>query len=688
MTTTQRSEGMRGPTAPRSPDSGLPHSVTLTSTERTPTVSAVNPGPRWTPMTYRWLLFPSFLSACVTLTPGEGPLIRKGTIEGAKAIDADDLAAGLDQHPPEGWLDRRYARHDPLQVSLDRQRILSYYRDHGHYSARVTDVKVEPFEDGVRVDFVVDEGPAFTLNKVSFVSGSTAGIDLETLAKEELGPRLLVPGQTFVYAEFARAKQALTDGLLRRGYAHATVGGRVVVTEEDAAVEVVIEADPGPLVRFGTISIDPGPLPEEAIRDRLAFRTGDRYNPNLISITEGRIYELSMVGVVSFYLPTDGRPDTLDVRIEIRPGKRNELRIGLGVARQNPNYQMRIRTGYVRRSFFDPRVSVATELRPALLYRPGDDAFSFGIEWSASVTREDFFIPRLTGTAEVQYNLLQYEAYSTLGPAGRLIVDRPLINDRLRLSLAATAKLLGFPRVDDAVPQDAFTTFGLPSCDADCVGSGTPGGLSLLYVEPAVTYDGRDDPIDPRRGIYARLQLEIGRTLNAPGITWMKLTPELRGYVPLWTPRLVFAAKARLGAKLLPGAPLPATQRFFGGGSESQRGFTIRQLSPFFGEGDDAVPVGGESLWELSTEFRVLMFRLAGMWVGAVGFVDAADVGVDFADLELATPHVAAGGGLRLYTPIGPIRVDVGVRLNRVAPGIEPGGGDRVALHLSLGEAF
>ena len=203
-----------------------------------------------------------------------------------------------------------------------------------------------------------------------------------------------------------------------------------------------------------------------------------------------------------------------------------------------------------------------------------------------------------------------------------------------------------------------------------------------------MTYDGRDDPLDPSRGGFARVELSWGRTLNTPGIEWLKVTPELRGYLPLGTRRIVLAGRGRIGVKLRPGAPLPAPQRYFGGGSESQRGFTFRQLSPFFGTGDGAVPVGGESLLELSTELRFRLFKLFGMWLGTVLFLDAADVGSDFNDLRFDEPHLATGGGIRLYTPIGPLRFDIGYRLNRVQPGVEPGGRDRLAFHLSLGEAF
>ena len=612
----------------------------------------------------------------------DGRLIRAGSLQGVEALDAAELTAGLSQHPPDGWLTTTYAAYDPLELSLDRQRIESYYRDRGHFKVRVIDTKVEPYEDGVRVDFVIEEGPAFKIRTVAITGTASEAVDLQDIGQQAARKAGLGLNETFTYAHFASAKDGLTDALMHRGFAHAVVGGEILVFEEDTAVEVRIDVDPGPLVHFGDIEIDAGWLPEESIRARLDFAPGDRYDPAALVRTESRIYELGMVGVVGIYLPTEGRPARLDVRIEVRPGKRNELRVGLGVARQNPNYQTRLRLGYVRRDFFDPLLSLSAEARPALIYRPGDRTFAFGIELSAALTREDLLLPRLTGTAEVQYNVLQYEAYSTRGPAFRLIGTRPFLHDRLRLSVAANFKLFDFPRVDDVIPTDRLSSIGLPNRN------GTPTGLSLLYLEPAVTYDGRDDPVDPGQGAYARLQFEFGQALDASGATWLKLTPEVRAYLSLGTRRVVAAGRARLGAKLLPGEPLPATQRYFGGGSESQRGFTIRQLSPFFGTGDEAVPVGGEALWELSAELRFRIVRLLGMWFGAVAFVDAADVGANFSELDFAEPHVATGGGVRLYTPIGPVRFDVGYRLNRVDPGVEPGGSDRVAFHISLGEAF
>ena len=624
----------------------------------------------------------AYLSAACAAGRVPKAAVLQINLHGVQQVDQRELVDGLAHHPPAGWPERTYASFDPLQLTIDRQRIIAFYQARGFYDARLEDVEVTARPDGYEVAFSVHEGRPFTIRSIE-VDGLPEGAHRKAAA--------LVPfaeGDVFQYPRYETAKQDIVRVLTQAGYAHAQVDGQVEVFRQDGEVAVHLTVDPGPLVRFGAVRIDAGPLPASAIRARLAFRPGDVYHPSLLSLTEARIYELGLAGVVMFYLPTDRDAPVMDVGIRVKAGPNNELRLGAGIARQSPNYQIRFRAGYVRRDFFHPLVRVSSEVRPALLYRRSAGRFAFGIEWALDVTREDLFVSRLIGQAQVQYNLLQYEAYATLGPAVRLVARRPWLDDRLQFSVGVAVKFNGFPRVDSAIPRSLFEQVGLPPCDERCQRSGTPAGQTLAYVEPAITYDGRDDPVDPRRGLYARAHLEVGNALNDANGAWMRFTPELRGYLCLGSPRVVVAGRARTGVKLLGNAPLPSTQRYFGGGSESQRGFTIRQLSPFFGDGDDSVPVGGEALFELSTEIRLHIARVFGMWLGVVGFVDAADVGRKVSDIDWLAPHVAAGGGLRLFTPIGPLRADIGYRLNRVQPGVEPGGADRLAFHLSLGEAF
>jgi outer membrane protein insertion porin family len=76
-----------------------------------------------------------------------------------------------------------------------------------------------------------------------------------------------------------------------------------------------------------------------------------------------------------------------------------------------------------------------------------------------------------------------------------------------------------------------------------------------------------------------------------------------------------------------------------------------------------------------------------GLDIGGTAFMDGADVTEKVGELDLTNLHWAPGGGLRVGTPIGPVRFDIGYRLNRHGPNdIRPE--DYFAFHLSLGQAF
>jgi outer membrane protein insertion porin family len=72
--------------------------------------------------------------------------------------------------------------------------------------------------------------------------------------------------------------------------------------------------------------------------------------------------------------------------------------------------------------------------------------------------------------------------------------------------------------------------------------------------------------------------------------------------------------------------------------------------------------------------------------VGLVGFVDAGNVFLRASDLSLGEVRAAAGLGIRYRSPLGPLRLDVGFKLDR--RDLNRGTERRAVYHLSLGQAF
>jgi len=128
---------------------------------------------------------------------------------------------------------------------------------------------------------------------------------------------------------------------------------------------------------------------------------------------------------------------------------------------------------------------------------------------------------------------------------------------------------------------------------------------------------------------------------------------------------------------------LPASERFFAGGDTTVRGFSLDRLGTDATISPTGFPTGGNGVVVLNTELRV---ALVGS-LGGVAFVDAGNVFLRATDLDLGALRAAAGFGLRYRSPIGPIRLDLGFKLDRreLAPGrLER----RSVLHISLGQAF
>jgi outer membrane protein insertion porin family len=101
---------------------------------------------------------------------------------------------------------------------------------------------------------------------------------------------------------------------------------------------------------------------------------------------------------------------------------------------------------------------------------------------------------------------------------------------------------------------------------------------------------------------------------------------------------------------------IPVEDRFYSGGSNSIRGWYLQELGPKRPSGS---PLGGKSIMENNFEFRIPLF-----WkLGFVTFLDAGNVWIPSYSYHLNDLAYAAGGGLRVDTPIGPVRFDIGFPL-------------------------
>jgi outer membrane protein insertion porin family len=106
------------------------------------------------------------------------------------------------------------------------------------------------------------------------------------------------------------------------------------------------------------------------------------------------------------------------------------------------------------------------------------------------------------------------------------------------------------------------------------------------------------------------------------------------------------------------GESLPAAERFFLGGVTTVRGFDFRDLGPQDREDN---PLGGASF----LQFNLEVGRSLGRLLRLVAFLDAGNVYDEHNPLDLGELRRSAGFGIRILTPVGPIRLDWGFKLDR-----------------------
>ena len=645
------------------------------------------------------------------------PWVHSLELRGVHGVSRRDLAGGLASAPTPWWSLRRRRPFEELELDADRERVLRYYQARGYFDAAVDTLSAKPHAGGRSVDVLiaVDEGVPTRLDDLRVLG--TAGLAPELRHLLEAHQLELRRGQVFVHGRYLALKDRLAGELKDHGYPWAAIDGDVRVDRARATAQVRIDVEPGAYCRIGRIELDAGPdgrPGEDPTRVRLRRRDDVPIDPRLLvrtfGVAAGRPFKLAELeegrarllqlrvfsGVMMTYERDPAHSDVVDVRLRLTGASLHELRVGGGVGIEAQRNEVRLQLLYTKRSFLGGLRTLELRLRPAYVVVPA--VWSPIVRHGPAVLSEAVFTQPSLGpfsklTFTLGYDLGVEYAYQYHGPRTQLGVVRLLWRDRISLALSYNFQLLDF-----------FATA------PEILGSAELAGARYGYTDPYrlgwwqedVRLDVRDDRIEPRRGYYLAVGSEQGGVYAGGAFTYEKLTAETRGYAPLGG-HVVLAGRIAFGQLWAQGANgSPITRRLALGGATTHRGFSEGRLSPQVPVANGAaLPIGGDQSFLVSAEVRVDLVRLAGSWLAAAAFVDAGDVGAARGDtasgarsgVDFLHLHCAVGGGLRYRTPIGTVRADVGVRVNRLAaleadgrPNPDPG--DRVAFHLSLAEPF
>ncbi len=525
-----------------------------------------------------------------------------------------------------------------------------------------------PSAPPVAVSVQIDPGPLYQLGVVR-LDGS--------VPEAARAAFHLKPGEPARAAEVLAAGAAVLRALREDGFALATLPPPDAVVDHDTrTMDVVYLADPGPRLSLGAVSVHGlDRLREDYVLRRLGLTPGEPYSPSRL---EAARQDLLAGGVLAWARLT---PDA-------KPNAQDQLPLTLEVAER------------------PPRV-----LRFAGAYST-DEGASLSTSW---IHRNLFGrAEQLTVKGEIGHLIESApEDLSYLANVSLRIPDLWLRNLDLRLDLGGVKESL------DAYDREAVTagaalerrfsaglsaSAGLAFQRSRIVQDGTARNYQLLSLPLTLTYDTTDNPLDPHRGLRLGSQVTPTQVLEGDGSgflvarvagsTYLDLTQGLTGNLfagltragaadsdaqeadsGSQSGRSILAGRFALGSIVGAGPEaVPPDWRFYSGGGGSVRGYPFQSIGPETASGS---PAGGDGLLEMALEWRQ---RFGANW-GAVAFSDAGSVS------ENGIPGTGAlavgvGLGVRYYTPIGPVRVDVATPLN-------PDDGDSpVQLYIGIGQAF
>ncbi len=544
-------------------------------------------------------------------------------------------------------------------LSADLENLQAFYALNGFLDAAVGPPRVERQEGRLAVTIPVVEGVRRQVANL-VIAGSTelTGEEFEALAEQR---HLLYPGGPFhplLLEETADFAQAWYRD---RGWSSARVSSQVRWNEARTLAEVTLEIDSGPRTLSDQLIVRGNYRTRGSVIRRALDLEPDQPLSRARQLDlQRRLYRLGVFSRVEVDLaPAEPGATHRNVVVRLEEGKTRRVSYGLGY---DTDDGARGLLGYTNSNLGGKAYTLRADLRLSgrdQRFRLAFDQPTFGtrrppLTYSIFFVREDqdpFRGQRWGGRIESSWKL------------GR----------SWRLSARYEYRIVE------------------PDDPSNSTAARENQQIRISSLAPSLQWDTRNDLVNPTRGGSGFYQLEYAFNALSTNEEFTKLFLQQTQAIDLGRSG-VLAASLRLGAidprqsrfgdlvvpPELANSQVAISERFFAGGPTSHRAFRVDDLGIEGRTLFEGRPVGGNALVLFNLDYR---FPLAGP-VGGLLFFDAGNVWAEPGDVRFSDLRPGAGLGVSYLSPIGPIQLGVGWKLDR-----QPGeSGSRV--FVSVGHPF
>jgi outer membrane protein insertion porin family len=510
----------------------------------------------------------------------------------------------------------------------DRKNIEGFYGDNGYVRTKVGVPVIKISDDKKTIDLIlpIEEGNIYRIGTVDFAG------DIILSREELLSNMKTKPGDLFRSSIFHKDVLILADMYQDKGYAFCDVSPMTSMDDDTQKVNTVFNITKGNEIFFNRINIlGNTKTRDKVIRRELRLAEGDRFSVTKINKSKKRLRNTTFFKDTDFKILKTDEPDKVNLDVTVQEKPTGTLNLGVGYS----TYDRVVLSGSVSQDNF-----LGTGRRLALIASLG----AFTQEFRFSYVEPYIFDLDLTaGLSIFNYKRIM-DTYDYKKQGGGISLIRPLtdeIKGSIRYRLENT----------DVTNIDASATSYIKQQAGEALTS------SFTFV---LTKNTIDNILNPHVGVHSEASLEIAGGPFGGDNSFYRAIVFYGRYIPAGFWDSEFFIKGTAGTiRAYGGKSVPVYENFFIGGLSTVRGFKYGEAGP---RDTDGEVKGGTNALYFNTEWIFPIYKPAGL--KGVIFYDAG-AGFDDSKGFMLKDYMkaAAGFGIRWFSPMGPIRLELGFNL-------------------------
>jgi len=594
--------------------------------------------------------------ALVTFVIDEGvkSRVRKILISGNKTFKTGRLLK-LIKTKKGGLFSAGFFKKEVFDEDMERLKV--FYEDNGFIDVKITpSLEYTQNNRFISIDIVVEEGRKYVTGDIT-VRGN------QVFSKEAILLKLkMKAGATFSRNALKREEQGIQDMYFEKGYIFADVRADILLNEKTERIDITYNVIEGEVCYVDKIIIKGNTKTKDVvIRRELRIFPGDRFDGVKLRRSKERLFNLGFFEEVSYDIEEGPSPTKKNLIITVKEAKTGEFSFGGGyssidrlvgfieIAQNNfdimnfPNFtgagqSLRVRAefGRTRRDYlvsftepwvFDRPISFGFDLYRRTHYRSGTSGFSY----DEQRTGGDIRLGRAFG--EFNRGDLTYR------------LEEVKISD---------------------VPSNASSDF-----------KAEEGTNTVSSFTAQLSRDTRDSVFNPTKGYTGYFSTEVAGGPFGADKDFIKNLVGGSLYMTHFE-NLVLELSLRAGTvDTFSDSPrVPIYERFFAGGANTIRGYKERRVGPKDVSGE---PIGGRSMVIANMEYTFPLFE----YIKGAAFYDVGNVWDKVSDIGSGDYKSGTGMGVRIKTPLGPIKLDYGFPLDKL-----PGEKKQGRFYFSMSRGF